>query len=92
MDNPDLGLLITTCLDDEAIHIRCSTESVKKNFPPRIFSVDIKILGEKLGGIFPCKDSSLKEKKITDDVVLLTFSLITSLGRCQPRIHWGSTF
>ena len=57
----------------------CPTESVSKNFPPRIPRWTGKISVRILGGNFPSEDSSVDEKKTTEEVVLVKFFVVHGL-------------
>ena len=52
---------------------------MSKNFPPRIPRWTGKISVRILGGNFPSEDSSVDEKKTTEEVVLVKFFVVHGL-------------
>ena len=64
---------------------------MNKNFPPRIPRWTGKFSARILGGIFPGEDSSLNEKKATEEVVLVKFFVVHMSEKLLLRIHRGFT-
>ena len=60
----------------------CPTESVSENFPPRIPRWTGKISARILGENFPSEDSSLDEKKATEEGVLVKFFVVHVSKNC----------
>ena len=77
---PDLGF--SEILFAPSVHQTRPTESVSENFPPRIPRWTGKISARILGGNFPSEDSSLDEKKATEEVVLVKFFVVHVSKNC----------